>query len=269
MRLILIGDEVNKLFFFAFIITLALHSILWMKLNVHTKEIRNPKKIVLHSIKNVGTKNGTTRSIKLKDRQAGKRNPDPITQKGKKNKISLSDLANQNPVKNSTNPLQQIRPKLGLNKNGIQSLVQDSIANTSARELLKNLGDSDINIKFDVPKGVKIDELNKAELKLYSFQRRTAINYVNTFYKELRDFQHKNPHLKFPIVKHPDLMTGRVTYDINGDIVRIQMVRWSEEERLQDFFLEMLKELNKLPNPPKEIVQNGEFTIYYSLDIKI
>lgn len=248
-----------------------MHSALWVKIKQTPKKPTPNKKLVLHSIKSVGEESGKERSIKLQDRQAGKLSPDKVNQKGKKRKLSLSDLSAKGDVRNITAKklLSNPKPNLKMNKNQIQNMVQNSVAKSSARELLNRLGESDIGIKFDTPKGVKIDELNKDELRLYSFQRRTAINYVNTFYKELREFEHQNPHLKFPMVEYPEVMTGRVTYDFNGDIVRIQMVRWSQDEKLQNFFLKMLKELNKLPNPPKEIVQNGEFTIYYTLNIKI
>lgn len=261
----------NKYFFYAIFLTFLIHSFLWIKVKEQQIKIVNPPKLVLHSIKSVGEENGKSNSIKLQDRMAGKQLPDLINQKGSKKSISLSDLSDKENL--NSNPYKKVQgsriSNISMNKDSIKNLVKNSIANTSAQELIKNLGESDINIKFDIPKGFKIDELNSAELRLYSFQRRTAINYVNTFYKELRDFQTENPHIKFPIVKTPDVMTGRVTYDLNGDVVRIQMVRWSEEKKLQDFFLEMLKELNKLPNPPQELVQNGEFTIYYTLDIKI
>jgi hypothetical protein len=49
------------------------------------------------------------------------------------------------------------------------------------------------------------------------------------------------------------------------NVVKIKMIKWSQTQKLQDFFLEVIKDMNSLPNPPKVIVKNGEFHVYYSL----
>lgn len=257
-------------FIISFIFTLVVHGFLWLKLPEKKTKAQPPRRLIVRTLRTVGDEDSNKKAIKLKDRHASKKRPDPTTQKGRKSKLSLSDLSQKS-----------ARPKaldltrasginsMFMNKERMRNFLKNSTSQTAAQRLLKELGENDINVKFDVPKGVKLDELNKAELKFYSFQRRTAMNYVNTFYNQLSDFNKKNPHLQFPIVDTPETMTGRVTYDINGDVVRIQMMRWTEEEKLQEFFLSVLKKLNKLPNPPKAIVHNGEFTIFYTLNIRI
>jgi hypothetical protein len=105
------------------------------------------------------------------------------------------------------------------------------------------LGDSDTMVKLEVPQGVKEDELNKHELVFYSFQKRTALNYVNSFYKKLNEFELQNPHLKFPLTENKQKMVGRVVYDRQGNIIKINILEWSKVEKLQDFFIEVLKEM--------------------------
>ena len=254
----------------SFIITLLIHGFLWIKLPKSDYKNQKTRPLIVRALRTVGDEDSTKNSIQLKDRNAGKRRPDPVTQKGRTHKLSLSDLS-QKSARPKTSELTRGSGmnSMFMNKEHMRNYLKNSTSQTTAQRLLKELGENDINVKFDVPKGVKLDELNKAELQFYSFQRRTAMNYINTFYNQLNEFNKKNPHLQFPIVDTAETMTGRVTYDINGDVIRIQMMRWSDEEKLQDFFLSVLKKLNKLPNPPKAIVHNGEFTIFYTLNIKI
>jgi hypothetical protein len=50
---------------------------------------------------------------------------------------------------------------------------------------------SDAVVSIEVPDGIKPDELNEYELKFYGFQKRTAINYVNSILRNLDKFQKK------------------------------------------------------------------------------
>ena len=112
------------------------------------------------------------------------------------------------------------------------------------------------------------DELNEYELMFYGFQRRTAIGYVNSFYKKLDKFQRENPHIQFPMTDTKQVMTGRLTYDEKGNIKQIKMIRWTNVDRLQGFFEEVLKDMDTLHNPPKPLwSKTGEFSIFFSLVI--
>ncbi len=125
---------------------------------------------------------------------------------------------------------------------------------------------SDIAVNLEVPEGVSPDELNKYELMFYGFQRRTAINYINSFYKNLDKFRRANPHLEFPMTKDMQVMTGRITYDEKGNIKKIKMVQWTNVDKLQNFFVDVLKDMDTLHNPPQALWEkNGEFSIYFSL----
>lgn len=128
------------------------------------------------------------------------------------------------------------------------------------------LNTSDISVNLEVPEGVSPDELNKYELMFYGFQRRTAINYINSFYKNLDKFRRTNPHLQFPMTQEMQVMTGRLTYDEKGNIKKIKMIQWSNVDKLQDFFLDVLKDMDTLHNPPQALWEKtGEFSIYFSL----
>lgn len=128
------------------------------------------------------------------------------------------------------------------------------------------LNTSDISVNLEVPEGVSPDELNKYELMFYGFQRRTAINYINSFYKNLEKFRQANPHLQFPMTQDMQVMTGRLTYDEKGNIKKIKMVQWSNIDKLQNFFVDVLKDMDTLHNPPQALwEETGEFSIYFSL----
>ena len=165
------------------------------------------------------------------------------------------------------------RPKainaISLKGSQMKDLIQGTSASTLSRDpRLKTLSNSDVLVNLEVPEGVNPDELNKYELMFYGFQRRTAINYVNSFYKRLDKFQLENPHLEFPMTSTKQLMTGRLTYDEKGNIKSIKMIRWSNMEKLQDFFVDVLKDMDTLHNPPEALWKDtGEFSIFFSLQL--
>lgn len=156
---------------------------------------------------------------------------------------------------------------IGLKGNEIKKFMQESQGGMEAGgEMVQSFSNSDVAVNLEVPEGVSPDELNKYELMFYGFQRRTAIGYVNSFYKNLDDFQRANPHLEFPLTETKQVMTGRLTYDDKGNIKQIKMIRWSNVQKLQDFFLDVLKDMDTLHNPPHALWEKtGEFSIYFSL----
>ena len=158
--------------------------------------------------------------------------------------------------------------RMKLSSANAKSLVRRDQNNNQAKRMLQEIGNNtDLSFKFDIPEGVSIDELNKAELQYYSFQRRTAHKYVSTIFQKIRKHDHQNPHMRFPISNKKEQMTGRITYDAKGNIVRIKMVKWTSEDKLQEFFLHVLQNMNPIPNPPKSLVHNGEVTVYYTLKV--
>ena len=59
-----------------------------------------------------------------------------------------------------------------------------------------------------------------------------------------------------------------IVFDKEGNIVSIQIMRWSQSDEVQDLFEQTLKEIRSLPNPPKALLENNEeFNIYYNLKI--
>lgn len=144
----------------------------------------------------------------------------------------------------------------------------ESAAALSGDPRAKSLQNTDVLVNLEVPEGVDPDELNQYELMFYGFQRRTAIGYINTFYKHLDKFQRENPHKNFPLTETKQTMTGRITYDEKGNVKQIKMIRWSNVSELEGFFEDVLKDMDTLHNPPQALWErNKEFSIFFTLVI--
>ena len=126
---------------------------------------------------------------------------------------------------------------------------------------------SDAVVSIEVPEGVEPDELNEWELMFYGFQKRTALNYINSILSNLDKFQKKYPHYQLPS-NGRITMTARVTYDPEGNVMQIKMVRWTHVNELQAMFEDIVKDIDQLHNPPKKLWEkNNEFSMFYTLEI--
>lgn len=234
----------------------------------------NPK-FKIHSIRKVGDKNSKVKDnifVKQKKLSPGKKQKVDLTAKQlapiftkKVLSTSKSESLKKPGMKNLARP-KAIRA-LSLNKHNIKSFLRGTPNAINSAQYMQALQGSESIVKLEVPKGVKETELNKHELVFYSFQKRTAVNYINSFYKKLNEFELKNPHLKFPLTSKKQKMVGRVVYDKDGNIVKINILKWTNVNKLQDFFVEVLKEMSSLPNPPDQIIEDDTFTVFYALTI--
>lgn len=126
---------------------------------------------------------------------------------------------------------------------------------------------SDAVVSIEVPEGINPDELNEYELKFYGFQRRTAISYINSILKNLDKFQKKHPRYKMPTAGRVT-MTARVTYDNEGNVTQIKMIRWTHVNEVQGLFEDIVKGIDQLHNPPRELWEKtNEFSMFYTLEI--
>ena len=126
---------------------------------------------------------------------------------------------------------------------------------------------NDAVVSIEVPEGIEPDELNEYELMFYGFQKRTAINYVNSILRNLDKFQKTHPHFKIPS-NGRITMTARMTYDSQGNVQQIKMIRWTHVSELQNLFEDIVKDIDQLHNPPKALWEkSGEFSMFYTLEI--
>ncbi len=231
---------------------------------------RNPIKI--HSL---GVKNAKSdSSVYLKPEIP---TPAHVANKPAPKKLNLSDLmASPSPMKaspktaqTSLRPGQLPKPTPALS--GIKYGV-DEFKKMASDPMLQGaanvLNSRRVALNFELPEGKKLSELNESELKLYSFLRRGAMKYVASLSAEIQEFEMKNPHLHFPLTDDKQIMTGRLVFDSQGNLKQIKMVRWTNIDKLQTFFESVLKRLDTLQNPPKELwAQDGEFAVFVTLQI--
>lgn len=132
-------------------------------------------------------------------------------------------------------------------------------------EVLNNTG---FNLHFEPPEGIPEDELNSAEKIFYSFQKRTFMGYVNSFLSSYQSALTKHPAIQNALTSERHLLTGRITFDKEGNIVRIKILRSSANDEIHRLFEETLLNIRSLPNPPQAIIEDkDEFNIYYQLRI--
>lgn len=251
--------------------------------NQNRDKSREPAPLRIKNIRTVGKRDGKSHNLAdLLQMRRGAPVPPTFKPSAPKKSLSLADLQDNRPV---VAKKQQVRPgtrptvtksalektktlnAISLKGSQIQKFAQgENAAALSGDPRAAALNNTDVLVSLEVPEGVDPDELNKYELMFYGFQKRTATGYINSFYKHLDKFQRENPHLHFPMTQTKQTMTGRLTYDSKGNITQIKMIRWSNEDRLQDFFTEVLKEMDTLHNPPQALWEkNGEFSIFFSL----
>lgn len=121
-----------------------------------------------------------------------------------------------------------------------------------------------MNMQVETPEGVSMDELNKFELMFYGFQKRMMEKYFSSIVLNVREYE-KRYSMKSLIPDGQHTMTGRVTFDSDGNIKQIQMIRWTQADKLQAMFEDILKSMNSLPNPPKMLRnKEGEFVVFYT-----
>ena len=122
--------------------------------------------------------------------------------------------------------------------------------------------DSHSPIKGSISITSNADELDKG--KYFSFYKRVIKNYL---LKLNLSFYELSSSGRF---KQNDLMLGKITFDHKGNAQQIKMLKWARNDLTQAKFLEALKSIRKIHNPPSEIIANDKtFTIYYGLKVKI
>ena len=131
----------------------------------------------------------------------------------------------------------------------------------------KLMNRSNLSIRFLPPEGVDEDELNSVEKIFWSFKKRTYLSYISSFIKTYNQFVLRRPQIKQAIAREGHTIEGRVIFDKNGNIVRIKITRPSSNDDFHQLFEETLKGIHKLPNPPKNILEAEQFTVYYQLRI--
>lgn len=146
-----------------------------------------------------------------------------------------------------------------------RNLMSQMGTDSSRAEVLKRTG---FNLHFEPPEGVSEDELNSVEKIFYSFQKRTFTTYVQSFLSTYQQKIINRPQIRTALKTEKHLLTGKIDFDKEGNIMRIKILRSSQSDEIHELFEETLKGIRSLPNPPKDLIEKREqFTIYYQLHI--
>lgn len=174
--------------------------------------------------------------------------------------------------KNESNPF-KVTVKEGIKKAERLHQRKENLENDYMKDIgvspndQRFLKSSGFNIDFQPPEGVSEDELNTMEKIYYSFQKRTFNTYVNSFIKSYNAIELKRPQVKGVVQNEAHTLTGRITFDEEGNIVTIKILQSSPNDDIHLLFEETLKGIQRLPNPPKSLIKDGQLTIYYQLKI--
>ncbi len=161
----------------------------------------------------------------------------------------------------SNQAVQNFRRQRNLQEDMLRQLGTES----TRSEVLKRTG---FNLHFEPPEGISEDELNTVEKIFYSFQKRTFISYVNAFVATYQDKLLNAPQIRRALQSERHLLTGKIDFDKEGNILRIKILRSSHNDEVHDLFEKTLREIRTLPNPPKALIEKkDQFTIYYQLRI--
>lgn len=145
-----------------------------------------------------------------------------------------------------------------------QSLRNMGVADDDA----KKLAQTDFDVNFVPPEGVSEDELNSAEKMYYSFQKRTFESYVTSFLSTYNQMSRTLPRLRDPLMTERHFLTARVIFDQDGNIMSLRILRSSPNDDIHQLFERTLRNIRKVPNPPKDLLaKDGTFTIYYQLRV--
>lgn len=225
--------------------------------NVGIQDTQRPRHIVDPDILNA-------KKVDYKKEQVAKQGLENFQGK----KLSFNDLKVSEDRQPHTRPGDMPQTRTALKGISFENNELKKMAYESFGGAHNKLSGDKISLKYEVPNGKSLDDLNEAELRLYGFLKRGAKNYTTSIMAELHDFELKYPHLNFPLTDTKQVMTGRLTYDEKGNLKQIKMIRWTNVDKLQGFFENVLKRMEIMQNPPKELwAENGEFTVFITLQI--
>ena len=98
----------------------------------------------------------------------------------------------------------------------------------------------------------------------YSFYQRIMENYLTQLNINFFDI------IQSGKLKNDEEMLGKIIFDKSGFAQNLKIIKWAKDDLTQTKFLSALKNIRKIQNPPKDLIDNDEtFTIYYGLKVKI
>jgi len=132
----------------------------------------------------------------------------------------------------------------------------------------KILANKSMVLDITPPEGVSEDELNSLEKKFYSFQKRVFQNYLYSFLRVYKQLSMDSPAVIQAIESGRYRLRGKVTYDEDGNILSLKIIKSSLDDNIHELFEKTLTGMNFLPNPPRELLtEEKKLPIFFNLNI--
>lgn len=180
-------------------------------------------------------------------------------------------ISNYTPIKIK---IKGIEPQTILNKSKL-TLGDFSVEKVNLKQINKSktfslpnqiINNTNFNIGITPIDENKLDKLNSVDKKFFSFQKRVFKKYIQNFIKSYENKKVLYPRIRDEILRDRFKLFGKLTYDHNGHVVSLKILNKLDKENIQSLFEETLKEINFIPNPPKELLnKKQQFSIYYQL----
>lgn len=247
-------------------------------------EVSQVNREFLQKLKTVGIKNGSKDFQMPVNSPSAIKLPSPATQRvnlspealamnlskeqlkniGKSSKRVQESTADGISFKSSEKEREKMHRERELNSMLKREMLKQNIA-PSDQGLIRN---TDINMHFQPPEGVDESELNSMEKKFYSFRKRSYEAYINSFLSTYHSAVNQRPYLHQVFNSSNEYITGKVTFDLEGNLISIKIIQPAHNDEIQKIFEKTLENIKSLKNPPQEFVEReNEFSVYYSLKI--
>ena len=123
-------------------------------------------------------------------------------------------------------------------------------------------------LEFETPRPFSKDEKSKLESELLSFYSRITNRISNSLSENYFDIKRINPLSRLPVNERKDLVSLRLTYDKDGNLMRVQTLKSAGVKIHNYFFHKSLGDVDFIPNPPERLLnKNKEFSMISTLFI--
>ncbi len=263
----------NGAFLIALILSLSLHGLLSL-VTFFTKRLRPPLRTSSAPIRIVGVPGGALKQKTSKPAVTRSRKKNQKVQPTKKIR-SPKSLSKKSRPQTSPSSRPTNSGGVALGRTGGSSLKKSLSSNFSPQDLFPTANPlssffssgSQIGLRLEMPDGLTQEEQEQFEQMFASFQRRISSSYVSAFLRALNQLSQDYPYLQAPLAPRTVQMLGLLSFDENGFTKRLQTLKPAPQEKLQELFINTLKGIGQLKNPPSAFIRKGEFKVYYSLII--
>jgi hypothetical protein len=175
-----------------------------------------------------------------------------------------------NQVLESGVPLTNLRTKEAvqnyLQQNSLRhQKIKEYASHAQENQLLKS---TQLNFHFSAPEEFDRGDFNELDKVLYSFKKRMYVSYINSLIKSYDQILLEKPLIKKSLREERHVLTGKILFDREGNIVKINILKSSLSDEVHSLFESTLTGIHSLPNPPKMLIERKDnFTVYYQLSI--